>query len=104
MYLDTVKEIQKLEEQMEQAKSQARTQAREAQEAAEKAGRDLLAETRKAIREADAAAMEVCEAKAARQRDDVLQAAQTDCQALRGRASGRMEDAVARIVGRVVGR
>ena len=104
MYLDTVKEIQKLEEQMEQAKAQARVQAREALEAAEKEGRDLLADTRKAIRDADTAAMEACEAQAARQRDAVLQAAQADCQALRARASGHMEDAVARIVGKVVGR
>ena len=104
MYLDTVKEIQQLEEQMEQAKAQARAQAREAQEDAEKTGRDLLAETRRAIREADAAAMEACEARAAQQRDGVLKAAQADCQALRDRASDRMEDAVARIVGRVVGR
>jgi hypothetical protein len=48
--------------------------------------------------------MEACEAQAAQQRDAVLKAAQADCQALRDRASGRMEDAVARIVERVVGR
>ena len=104
MYLDTVKEIQKLEEQLEQVKAQARTQAREALEAAEKEGRDLLSDARKAIRDADTAAMEACEVQAAQQRDAVLHEAQADCQALRDRASGRMEDAVARIVGKVVGR
>ena len=70
----------------------------------EKAGRDLLAEVRKTIRQADAAATEACEAQAAQQRDAVLRSAQADCQTLRNQASGRMEDAVARIVERVVGR
>ena len=104
MYMDAVKEIQKLEEQTEQAKTQARVQAREALEAAEKEGRDLLAAARKAIRDADAAAMADCEAQAFRRRDAVLRSAEADCQALRDQAMGHMDDAVAQIVGRVVGR
>ena len=104
MYMDAVKEIQKLEEQMEQAKNQARAQARDALENAEKDGRALLNAARQTIRAADAAAMETCEAQAARQRDTVLQEAEADCQALRTRAMGHMDDAVAQIVGRVVGR
>lgn len=104
MYLETVKSIQSLEEEMEQAKAQARVQAREALDATEKEGRDLLSETRRAIRAADEAAIASCEAQAARQRDTVLSQAQADCQALRAQAASHMADAVAQIVGRVVGR
>ena len=104
MYIDAVKDIQKLEEQMEQAKAQARAKAQEAMAAAEKDGRAMLAEVRQEIRQADAEAMEYCETKAAAHRQTVLDAAEADCQALRQRAAAHMDAAVAQIVGKVVGR
>lgn len=104
MYMDAVREIQKLEEQMEQAKADARAQAKDALTAVEKDGRALLAATRQTIREADAAAMADCEARAARQREDVLRSAEAQCQALCQQAGSRMDEAVSQIVGRVVGR
>ncbi len=104
MYMEAVKEIQKLEEQMEQAKAKARAQAKDSLDAVEKEGRALLTGTRQAIREADAAAMTECEEKAAVKRQDVLRQAEEQCRQLREQASGRMDEAVARIVERVVGR
>lgn len=104
MYMETVREIQKLEEQMEQAKTRARAQAKESLDAVEKDGRALLASTRQTIREADAAAMAECEERAARHREDVLHQAEDQCRVLRQQADGRMDQAVAQIIGRVVGR
>ncbi len=104
MYMEAVKEIRELEEQMEQAKVRARAQAKDSLDAVEKEGRALLADTRQAIREADASAMEACEKEAEVQRQDVLRQAEDQCSALRRQAAGHMDEAVARIVERVVGR
>jgi vacuolar-type H+-ATPase subunit H len=104
MYMEVVKEIRKLEEQVEQSKAQARAQAKDSLDAVEKEGHALLADTRQTIREADAAAMKTCEEQAAARRQDVLRQAEEQCRQLREQAAGRMDEAVARIVGRVVGR
>lgn len=104
MYMEAVKEIQKLEEQMEQAKAKARAQAKDSLDAVEKEGRALLNATRQTIREEDAAAMTECEEKAEVHRREVIRQAEEQCRALRDRAAGRMDEAADRIVGRVVGR
>ncbi len=104
MYMEAVKEIRKLEEQVEQSKAQARAQAKDSIDAVEKEGRALLNAARQTIREEDAAAMTECEEKAAAQRLDVIRQAEEQCRALRDRAAGRMDEAADRIVGRVVGR
>lgn len=104
MYMDAVREIQKLEEQVEQAKVRARAQAKDALDTVEKDGRALLAATRQEIREADALGMAECEEQAGRQRQEVLQNAESQCRTLRRQAESRMDEAVAQIVGRVVGR
>jgi vacuolar-type H+-ATPase subunit H len=103
MYMETVKELQKLEEQWEQAKTDARARSRERLGAAEKEGRTRLATAQQSIRKEDAEAMRACEAQAAEQREKVLLSAEADCQALRQRAQSHMDEAVAQIVGRVVG-
>ena len=90
MYMEAVKEIRKLEDQMEQAKIQARSQAKDSLDAVEKEGR--------------AAAMSACEEQAGQRRQAVLQQAEAQCRALREQAAGHMDEAVARIVERVVGR
>jgi len=104
MYMEAVKEIRKLEDQMEQAKIQARSQAKDSLDAVEKEGRALLAAARQTIREEDAAAMSACEEQAGQRRQAVLQQAEAQCRALREQAAGHMDEAVARIVERVVGR
>ena len=62
MYMDVVKDIQRLEEEMEQLKLQARAQAKEAEGAVEKEGRAALAEARAAIRQADENSAAACDA------------------------------------------
>lgn len=104
MYMDVVKDIQRLEEEMEQLKLQARAQAKEAEGAVEKEGRAALAETRAAIRQADENSAAACDAEAEAHRQEVLAAAQAECEALRTLAATRMDRAVEQITGRVVGR
>ena len=104
MYIDTVREIQALEEQLEQEKMRCRQQAKDTLAATEKDGRDLLSSVRQKIREADADADRETEELAAGQRKAVLAEAEADCRALRERAAARMEEAAAFIVEKVVGR
>jgi len=104
MYMDAVKDIQKLEEQMELVKAQARTRAQEDMSAAEKEGRGMLSAARLDVRRADEEALSGCEAEAEAHRQKVLSAAEADCSDLRARAQSHMKEAVERIVGRVVER
>ncbi len=104
MYLEVVKDIQALEAQIEQDKAQARTRGQEAVNEAQRQGRALLAEKRDAIRAADNAAMVNCQAQADRRREELLAGTQQEIDALRARAEQHMDDAVARIMEKVVGR
>lgn len=104
MYIDTVREIQALEEQLEQEKSRCRQQAKDVLAATEKDGRELLSSVRQKLREADAAAAQETEEQAAQQRQAVLAEAEADCQRLRDHAAKRMDEAAAFIVKKVVGR
>ena len=104
MYLEVVKDIQALEAQIEQDKAQARTRGQEAVNEAQRQGRALLAEKRDAIREADNAAMVSCQAQADRRRGELLSGTEQEIASLRAQAEQHMDDAVARIMEKVVGR
>ncbi|MBO4853699.1 MAG: hypothetical protein J5482_00935 [Oscillospiraceae bacterium] len=104
MYIDTIREIQALEEQLEQEKMRCRQQAKDVLSATEKEGRDFLSSVRQKIREADQSAQQETEELAAQQRKAVLAEAEADCRALRERAAARTDEAAAFIVEKVVGR
>lgn len=104
MYMDAVREIRVLEEQMEQEKVRARAQAQSVEDAAHQQGRALLDAARQTVREADAAAARELEALAQQQRQSILAEAESDCQVLRSRAAEHMDEAAAFLVKKVVGR
>lgn len=104
MYLDAVKEIQALEASLAQEKARARAQAQAAEDAAEQCGRALLEQTRRTIRAQDAADGEAQALRQAQVREEILRQARQTCDELRQNALTHMDQAVDRIVGKVVGR
>ncbi len=104
MYLDALKQIQSLEQSLSEEKAAARVKAQAAEEDARNRGLALLEETRRAVRAADGEAAKTQEERAEALRQEVLDQAQGECEALRRKASERMEQAAALIVGKVVER
>ena len=102
--MDAVREIRTLEESLEQEKARARAQAQAAEAAAQQQGRDLLAQTRRAIREADEAAARETECAAQAAAQELQTRTDEECQALRRTAGEKMDAAVSFLVGKVVSR
>ena len=102
MSLEAITTIRAVEEEMDQTRAQARLQAQKCLADAERSGQALLAEGRRASAEKTAGAVRAAEERGAARRQEVLAAAQEDCQALARLAETNMAQAVQMIVERVV--
>lgn len=104
MYLDTVKKVTDVENEVEQQKTAARAQVQQQLADAEKAGKALLEEARCKARSESGVRLQDTEQQAAQRREATLRAAQEEQQALRQTAESRMARAAEEIVRRVVDR
>ena len=102
MSLEAIEKIRGVEEEMDQARAQARAQAQKILADAERAGQDLLEQGRRASAEKSAGAVRAAQERGQQRRQEILAAAQEDCQALEQLAQANMAQAVQMIVERVV--
>lgn len=102
MYLETVKQITAVENEMEQAKAAARAQVQQQLAEAERAGKELLQRTQAQNRAARDEALAQAQQQAAQQQQQSQALAQTECDRLRESAALKMALAAEEIVRRVV--
>ena len=104
MYLETVKKITDVENEMDQQKAAARAQVQQQLAQADKAGKLMLENARTEAKSKTAALLQETEETAAKRRAETLHAADEDAQALRQAAESHMARAAEEIVRRVVDR
>lgn len=102
MSLEAITRIRAVEDGVEQSQAQARVQGQKLIADAQREGREALEQSRRAAAEENRKAMTQAEETAAKRREEILAQAAEDCRALKAQAAARMDQAVRRIVERVV--
>jgi len=100
--LDVIKQVAECEKNAQESKLQAASNAKKTISDAEKAGLELLAETRRKAEAQVRQFMAESEAKAAKSEQDVMEETARDCAVLRQSAEKRLPEAAELIVRRVV--
>lgn len=102
MSLEAIKQVTETEQQGQQRKAEAAAAAKKAVADAERAGQAALEEARTQAEAQVSAFMKEAEERASKHTQQVLAETGKSCDALRKAAEGRMKQAAALIVGRVV--
>lgn len=102
MSVEAIHEIRRVEEEMEELRLRSRAQAQKTVSDAEREGQVILAQGREQAAHAAAADMRAAEERAAKRREEILSAAEEDCNMLAAGADAFMAQAVRVIVERVV--
>lgn len=102
MSLEAIKQVTEAEEVNRTKKAQAQAEAKRLVAEAERAGKARLAEARAKAEEQVRGYLKQAEETAAKHAAEVTAQTQTSCDALRAKAEGRLADAAASIVRRVV--
>ena len=104
MYLETVKEITQVENEMEQAKAAARAQVQQQLAEAERAGKELLQRAQAKSRMRRDEVLREAREEAAQRQEKARELAAGECEVLRAAAALQLERAADEIVRRVVER
>ncbi len=102
MSLEAMTKIRAVENGVEQAQAQARAQGQKLIADAQREGREALERSRQEATGDARGDMARAEEAAAKRREEILAQAAEDCRALKAQAAARMDQAVRRIVERVV--
>ena len=102
MSLEAIKQVTEAEASNRSRKAEAQAEAKRLVAEAERTGKARLAQARAQAEEQARGFLREAEAKAAQHAEEVLAETRTSCDALRAKAEGRLADAAASIVRRVV--
>ena len=102
MYVEKVKELRALEDEMEALKAAERAQAQQVLAQAQTQGKALLEKARADARDYEKQRLSMAEGAAQEKRSEVMLSVEKECEAIRQQAGTHMAEAAAAIVRRVV--